>query len=107
MCKYVTMFLGSLLVASLGVVSWQFSKIQTLTAELTLCKANVATLEIAIDRQNEAIKRNEVDTKQYKDNLAKNNAKIDKEYSLSDSLRIMDCEARIVAYDNLLKKAMR
>lgn len=107
MCKYVTMILGSLLVASLGVVSWQHSKIQTLTVELMLCKANVATLEIAIDKQNEAIKRNEVDTKQYKDNLAKNNATIDKEYSLSDSLRLMDCEAKIVAYDNLLQKAMR
>ena len=107
MCKYVTMFLGSLLVASLGIVSWQYSKIQTLTAELTLCRANVATLEIAIDRQNEAIKRNEAKTKEYKQNLAKNNVTIDKEYSLSDSLRVMDCEARIVAYDNLLKKAMR
>ena len=107
MCKYVTMILGSLLVASLGVVSWQHSKIQTLTAELTLCKANVATLEVAIDRQNEAIKLNEADTKEYKQNLAKNNVTIDKEYSLSDSLRLMDCEAKIVAYDNLLKKAMR
>lgn len=101
------MILGSLLVASLGVVSWQHSKIQTLTAELTLCKANVATLEVAIDRQNEAIKLNEADTKEYKQNLAKNNVTIDKEYSLSDSLRLMDCEAKIVAYDNLLKKAMR
>lgn len=107
MCKYVTMILGSLLVASFGVVSWQYSKIQTLTAELTLCKANVATLEVAIDRQNEAIKLNEADTKEYKQNLAKNNVTIDKEYSLSDSLRLMDCEAKIVAYDNLLKKAMR
>ena len=101
------MILGSLLVASFGVVSWQYSKIQTLTAELTLCKANVATLEVAIDRQNEAIKLNEADTKEYKQNLAKNNVTIDKEYSLSDSLRLMDCEAKIVAYDNLLKKAMR
>lgn len=94
----------SVCICMCGVIVAQHNKIGKLLLEAQIAETNVQALKAAIDTQNENIKKIEIDTQQYKENLERENMKLKKRYENIKLSEGQNCEDRIHNVDLLLQQ---